>query len=67
MTNRAVTWLAIAILAWQVPAVAQDEPPEDNEELVEEVLVWGRAIDLVGAADSASEGIVGYDDLTTRP
>ena len=41
---------------------------QDNEDTTpEEVVVWGRAIDLVGAADSASEGIVGYDDLTNRP
>ncbi len=40
---------------------------QDNEDTTpEEVVVWGRAIDLVGAADSASEGIVGYDDLTNR-
>ena len=47
--------------------MAQDAPAEESNEVTEEVLVWGRAIDLVGAADSASEGIVGYDDLTTRP
>ena len=34
---------------------------------IEEVVVWGRAIDLVGAAVSASEGMVGFDDLSTRP
>ena len=38
-----------------------DEPP------VEEILTWGRAIDLIGDADSASEGIVGYADFSTRP
>jgi outer membrane receptor protein involved in Fe transport len=39
----------------------------DDTETLEEILVFGRAIDLVGAADSASEGLVGFDDLTTRP
>ncbi|MEJ8566215.1 TonB-dependent receptor [Elongatibacter sediminis] len=41
-----------------------DGQPENGQE---EVQIWGRAIDLVGAADSASQGIVGYDDLATRP
>ncbi|SVD52387.1 uncharacterized protein METZ01_LOCUS405241, partial [marine metagenome] len=40
---------------------------DDSEPETEEILVFGRAIDLVGAADSASEGIVGYDDLDRRP
>jgi hypothetical protein len=39
----------------------------DDAEAREEIMVWGRATDLVGAADSASEGIVGFDDLSTRP
>lgn len=38
-----------------------------EKDALEEVEVWGRATDLVGAADSASQGIVGYDDLSTRP
>lgn len=67
MTDSAATWLGVAILAFHVTTMAQDAPADDSEEVTEEVLVWGRAIDLVGAADSASEGIVGYDDLTTRP
>ena len=36
-------------------------------EVFEEVLVWGRAIDLIGEVDAASEGIVGYSDFSTRP
>jgi len=41
--------------------------PAEGSKSVDEVEVWGRAIDLVGAADSASQGIVGYEDLSTRP
>ena len=48
------------------PALSQ-ELSQSEEDALEEVLVFGRAIDLVGAADSASEGIVGYDDLSKRP
>ncbi|MGI9204597.1 MAG: TonB-dependent receptor [Woeseiaceae bacterium] len=70
MSKRAQGWFVLTTLALQGTAVAQDPPENEATERdapEDEVLVWGRAIDLVGAADSASEGIVGYDDLTTRP
>ena len=37
------------------------------EEGIEEVTVWGRGLDLLGTADSASQGLVGYKDFSTRP
>lgn len=46
-----------------VPAISH----EDDDESLDEIVIWGRALDLVGAADSASQGIVGYEDLSTRP
>lgn len=67
MYKRAINWFAIAILTVQATASAQEATADETEESLDEVLVFGRAFDLVGAADSASEGIVGYDDLTTRP
>ncbi len=33
----------------------------------ETIIVWGRAIDLVGEAQSSSEGVVGYGDFEHRP
>ena len=48
-------------------ALGQESQDSADDDALEEILVFGRAIDLVGAADSASEGLVGYDDLTTRP
>lgn len=57
-------WLAAATLA-ALPNAAfaqQAVAPED-----ETIIVWGRAIDLVGEAQSASEGIVGYGDFEHRP
>ena len=42
---------------------AQSAEPKE----IEEILVWGRETDLVGSADSASDGIVGYDDILDRP
>jgi outer membrane receptor protein involved in Fe transport len=38
-----------------------------HEDEIEEVVVWGRQKALIGKALSASEGYVGYADLSTRP
>ncbi len=38
-----------------------------DTEIIEEIIVWGRAIKLLGTADSASQGVVGYYDFSTRP
>jgi outer membrane receptor protein involved in Fe transport len=45
-------------------ATAQDVEPAAETETI---IVWGRAIDLMGEAQSASEGIVGYADFENRP
>jgi hypothetical protein len=42
-------------------------PHEGNSELVEEIIVYGRAQEMLGSADAASEGIVGYDDIRLAP
>jgi len=56
--------IGIAICQLFTPSLyAQPERPP----AVEEILVWGRATQLVGTADSASQGVVGYDDFSTRP
>ncbi len=34
---------------------------------MEEIVVYGRASQLLGVADAASQGIVGYADFSTRP
>ncbi|MEM8988631.1 MAG: TonB-dependent receptor, partial [Pseudomonadota bacterium] len=33
----------------------------------DEIIVWGRQVNLIGDASSASEGLVGYADLSLRP
>jgi len=38
----------------------------ENDEL-NEIIVWGRESDLIGLTDSASEGIIGKEDLEDRP
>jgi hypothetical protein len=68
---QSLTLLSLVFCATAGSALAQSASHNDvvaaGDEQREEILVWGRAIDLVGAADSASEGIVGFDDLSTRP
>lgn len=48
-------------------ALGQFQATSAHEDLVEEVLVQGRRIVLVGQARSASEGIIGQQDLELRP
>ena len=40
---------------------------EGESELIEELVVYGRAQQLIGIAEASSEGIVGYDDLELPP
>ena len=40
---------------------------EQGEPEIEEIHVWGRSLQLLGIANSASQGVVGYDDFSTRP
>jgi outer membrane receptor protein involved in Fe transport len=49
---------------------AADEPqsaPADQEQRSDTVTIFGRATELAGEAQSASEGVVGYADFETRP
>ncbi|MDD9959871.1 MAG: TonB-dependent receptor [Gammaproteobacteria bacterium] len=38
-----------------------------QQDQLEEIVVWGRSLQLLGTADSASQGVVGYADFSTRP
>jgi len=38
-----------------------------TNDTLEEVIVWGRGISQLGKAGSASQGLVGYADFSTRP
>jgi hypothetical protein len=40
---------------------------EDEQQNLEEVTVYGRAIEQIGQAGTASEGLVVYADLSKRP
>ena len=53
---------SVTALLFSAVVVAQQDEPE-----IEEIHVWGRSLQLLGSADSASQGVVGYDDFSTRP
>ena len=40
---------------------------DGNSEVVEELIVYGRAQELLGTANAASEGVVGFDDILLSP
>ena len=42
-------------------------PTWAQQDQIEEVVVWGRSLQLIGTADSASQGVIGYADFSTRP
>jgi len=57
-------WLLFCVCAG---AQAQGPSASADEEVLEEVVVYGRAQELVGLASTASEGLVGYDDIRLPP
>ncbi len=50
-------------------AEVDDGAPDDDEPaiILDEIIVSGRAIELIGTARSGSEGVVGYSDFEKRP
>ncbi len=67
--RRLVLGKAALAIAMTVPALAG--PPatahDGHTESIEELVVYGRAEERIGIAVSASEGLVGYDDLVLPP
>lgn len=59
-----LTLASVVVIATPVVALAEHD---GDDEQVEEVVVYGRALQMLGTADSASEGVVGYDDLRLAP
>jgi hypothetical protein len=60
--------LLIPLLLCCAPAAAAAPEPRDiPQPPIEEIIVWGRAETQKGRAGSASEGLVGYADFSTRP
>jgi len=50
-----------------ITAPARAATPQATAEPIEELVVYGRAERLIGQAGSASEGLVGYDDIRLPP
>jgi hypothetical protein len=59
--------IAVAVLWVAVPALARDSPEPKKPGEAQDVVIVGRAGNLVGDAQSASQGGVGQDDLRNRP
>ncbi|MDG1857904.1 MAG: TonB-dependent receptor [Emcibacteraceae bacterium] len=66
--RRGIILTSILIMNFHSSVMAEENnifvSDEDN---VDRVVVYGRAEKLIGTADSASDGVVGYADFTTRP
>lgn len=63
--NRLISRTVVGALALGTAAFALAH--EDNAPILDEVVVFGRAEQLIGVAQSASEGMVGYDDIQLSP
>jgi len=60
-----LVWITVFLLG---PCGALAHPPSDEESgALEEVVVEGRRQDLIGEARTASEGVIGQDQLELRP
>ncbi|BBA32444.1 TonB-dependent receptor [Methylocaldum marinum] len=62
--------LGFALTAPEGPASAHPQPEQENPSsvlILDTVEVQGRATDLLGAADSASQGVVGQPEFKYRP
>jgi hypothetical protein len=70
MTNATIskaTWAAVTLLSGNAichDSAASEEPADAG---LEELVVYGRALSQIGTAQSASEGVVGYDDIALPP
>ncbi|MEQ1780151.1 MAG: hypothetical protein ABMA14_02245 [Hyphomonadaceae bacterium] len=58
-----LTLAGCLLLAASQTSWAQEKEPVERDTVV----IYGRALDLIGEAKSASEGIVGYADFQDRP
>jgi len=61
---RLAAWLPLMVLYCAASDVAAHDGPEQD---IEEIVVIGRWTDLAGSAISASQGIVGQEELDIRP
>jgi hypothetical protein len=62
----AITAVNCLLVASPQFALAQTEDPVVGP-IFESIIVWGRGTEMLGAADSGSQGLVGNADFSTRP
>ena len=62
-----ITALALAILSSRAAAQTPKPTEQMRTSILEEVVVTGRDDDLTGVATTANEGVVGQEQLATRP
>ena len=64
-----LTFICFLTLVLLCPSSLFAEIPSDQDEevLIEEIVVYGRSLAQKGSSKSASEGLVGYSDFSTRP
>ena len=67
MMRRQYWMIGAAIAVFPVPALAQSIPTEREGGSNDDIIVYGRAIEQIGVATTASEGTVGYADFENRP
>ena len=58
---------AVLCATLAVPGAAHQRPEAEQERLIEETVVYGRAERQIGAAGTASEGRIGYADIHLPP
>jgi TonB dependent receptor/TonB-dependent Receptor Plug Domain len=58
---------AVLLACGAGPAWAQSSPGQSNASSLQEVTVTARRLDLIGTATTASQGVVGNDELTLTP
>ena len=63
LLTRRIPAIAVATLAAGVTLAHE----QHSTELVEELVVYGRSEQAIGLAQSASEGLVGFDDIQLQP
>lgn len=67
MIKQIILFLPV-LFACPITAMAQVSiEPSSGNEAADEIIVYGRSLDLIGEAKAASEGVVGYADFEDRP
>ena len=66
-TNLGISVFCLVSTATAFAQQSTELESTSDERDVDEVIVYGRSQELIGTAQSASEGIVGYDDIQLPP